>query len=240
MTSFAKNKTDKPLDVAIPQPASTEVAVQEPKATFQIGKVTGPVRRSDYKIPGLNIVHNTGLLQENFTPGSLVLNKEIVLSAGNNAEPIKLTVLAFDKYFMEKLPFKEDGPMPRIWRTEEELAAAGMHTNWVGNTPPPAFEAATALVAIESDKDGPHFPFSFGDKFYALAEWKLQSQTAFSRAGKKIITAGDWNLKDGLHNGSWTLTTSKEKLGGNWVWCPVLKGGPRNSKELAEFFTTLN
>ncbi len=231
--------TEGSVSLTIP-PTAEIVVAPEPAPAFKVGAVSGPVRRSDLKLPAIQIVHNTGLLQENFTPGSIVLNKEVVLTKGDKDLPIKLTVLAFNKYFMEKLPFKEDGPMARIFNTEEELAAAGLHTNWVNDAPPPAIEAGTALVAIESDKEHPHFPFSFGDKYYALAEWKLQSQSAYSRAGKMIITAADWNLRDGLHNGSWTLTTRKEKLGANWVFVPVLKSGPRNSKDLAEFFTTLS
>jgi hypothetical protein len=227
-TTVATSDT-KPVSLAVPDSDNT--------SGFKIGTVSGPVRRTDYKIPALNIVHNTGALQENFDPGSLVLNKEVVLSDGE--KPVKLTVLAFKKFFLEKLPYTDNGPLPRQFKDEAELAAAGLHTNWINDKPPPALEAGEALVAIESDTENPHFPFSFGDKYYALAIWRLNSASAFNRAGKLIITAGEWNLKDGLHNGSWNLTTRKEKLGGNWVFVPILKSGPRNSKDLAEFFASL-
>lgn len=244
MTSFKANSegtvNTETTSVAIPQ--TTEVAIPEEQSSngFKVGAVSGPVRKSDFKLPTLNIVHNTGSLQENFEPGSLVLNKEIVLTTGGDeGKPIKLTVVAFNKYFMEKLEFGKSEAMPRIFKDEAALAEAGFHTNWVGDTPPPAIEAGDALVAIESDVENPHFPFSYGDKYYALAIWRIQSPSAYSRAGKLIVTASEWNLKDGLHNGTWTLTTRKEKLGKNWVQCPVLKAGPRNSKDLAEFFKSL-
>lgn len=241
MTSFKANESNSGAAVSTAVPQSEEITPVETSATgFKVGTVSGPVRKSDFKLPTLNLVHNTGSLQENFEPGSIVLNKEVILTEGGaDAKPVKLTVLAFTKYFMEKLEYGKSEAMPRIFKDENELAAAGLHTNWVDKTPPPAIEAGDALVAIESDEEHPHFPFSFGDKYYALAIWRIQSSSAFSRAGKLIITASEWNLKDGLQNGTWTLTTKKEKLGANWVQCPVLKAGPRNSKELAEFFKSL-
>lgn len=241
MTSFKTGNKEAPVTTAVPQ-EETQIAVPQEPNGFKIGSVSGPVRRSDYKLPTLHIVHNTGELQENFDPGSLVLNKEMVLTlGGEEGKPIKVSVLSFNKYFMEKLPWDGDkgAAMPRIFKDEDALAKAGLHTSWVGNTPPPAIEAGDALIAIESDVENPHFPFSFGDKHYALAIWRIQSVSAYSRAGKLIVTASDWNLKDGLHNGSWTLTTRREKLGKNFVQCPLLKAGPRNTPELAAFFATL-
>lgn len=241
MTSFKTNTAgEAPADVTTAVPQGTEVAVQDNTPTFKVGSVSGPIRKSDYKRPTLHIVHNTGSLQENFEPGSLVLNKEVILTTGgDDGKPVKITVLAFNKYFMEKLEFGKSEAMPRIFKDEAELSQAGLHTNWVNDTPPPAIEAGDALIAIESDEEGPFFPFGFGGKNYALAIWRIQSPSAYNRAGKLIVTAADWNLKDGLHNGSWTLTTRKEKLGKNWVQCPLLKAGPRNTPELAQFFASL-
>jgi hypothetical protein len=235
----SEGKVNTETSVAIPQ--STDVVpVDTNTSGFKVGTVSGPVRKTDFKPPTLHIVHNTGSLQENFEPGSLVLNKEVVLTTGGDeGKPIKITVVAFKKYFMEKLEFGKSEAMPRIFDDENALAAAGLHTNWVGQTPPPAIEAGDALLAIESDEEHAYFPFGFNGKHYTLAIWRIQSPSAYSRAGKLIVTASEWNLKDGLHNGSWTLTTRKEKLGKNWVQCPVLKAGPRNPKDLADFFTSL-
>lgn len=238
MTSFKKTEN---IDVAIAMPTQDVGTITVPRedngSAFKVGAVSGPVRRSDFKLPIMSLVYGTGTLQENFEPGSVVLNKEVALSDGT--KPVTLTVLSFRKYFLEKPEKYDPDVMPKLFKTEEELAAAGLHTNWVDDTPPPAIEAGEAFVAIQSDTENPHFPFSFGDKYYALAIWRLNSTSAFNRAGKLILTASQWNLKDGLHNGSWTLTTKKEKLGKNMVVVPVLKTAPRNSKELAEFFASL-
>lgn len=234
MTSFKTPETA----VAVSNPETAVVPREDNGSGFKVGAVSGPVRRTDFKLPSLNLVYGTGVLQENFEPGSIVLNKEVVLTDGE--KPVILTVLSFRKYFLEKPEKYDPDVMPRLFKTEEELAAAGLHTNWVDDTPPPAIEAGEALVAIETtDTENPHFPFNFGDKNYALAIWRMNSASAYNRAGKLILTASEWNLKTGLQNGSWSLTTKKEKLGKNFVVVPVLKAGPRNSKDLAEFFASL-
>ena len=45
---------------------------------------------------------------------------------------------------------------------------------------------------------------------YGLALWTLRS-TGFTRAGKTIITASQFALKDGLHKGGWTLSSSTKR-----------------------------
>lgn len=239
MTSFKKDKsaavTESPAEVAVV--AATPVALA-PLEKPVIGTVQGERSRADIKMPELRIVHNVGGLSENFEPGSLVLNGEKVLSQKGQT-PVKLTVLNFKRYYSENLPYNPDGPKPRTFETEAEMKAAGLHTEWINDQKPPATVVGDALIAIESDVEDPHFPIEFGGKFYAIALWKLHSSSAFNRAGKTILTAAEWGLKAGLHHGSWLLTTSREKLGKNFVQVPVLKSGPRNSKQLAEFFANV-
>lgn len=238
MTSFNKSNPD------AGKPVSTEIAGRDNEAqvattSFKIGTVSGPVAKSDYKLPTLNIAQSVGDLGQQFEVGSIILNKELALTEGVHTDkPVKLTVLSFRKYFLERLPFGGD-TMPRVFDTEEAMRAAGLHLDWIDNKPAPAFAAGEALVAIESSEGNALFPFEFNGKHYALAIWRLNSASSYNRAGKLIVTAGDWGLKSGLHKGSWTLNTAKEKLGTNWVVVPVLKNGPRNPEDLAEFFATL-
>ena len=229
-TSFKTNPTPEGI---VDAPQQTQLATAP--LSLKIGSVTGEVSRSDIVRPTLNIVHAVGPLSEDFTPGQLVLNRELVIAEPE--KPITLMVLSLDKFFMENVPYGGD-ETARTFSTLEEVKKAGLHCEWINDQKPPCGPAAKALVAIQSDVESGLYPFSFDGKFYAIAEWSLRG-VAFTRAGKLIITASQWGLKDGLHNGSWTLSTRREKLGSNWVWVPVLKAGPRNSKELAEFFTNL-
>lgn len=229
-TSFKTTPTPEGI---VDAPQQTQVAL--PSASLKIGAVTGEVARTDIVRPTLNIVHAVGPLSEDFTPGQIVLNREQVIAEPE--KPITLMVLALDKFFMENVPYGGD-ETARTFQTMEEVKKAGLHCEWINDQKPPCGPAAKALVAIQSDVETGLYPFAFDGKYYAVAEWSLRG-VAFTRAGKLIITAAQWGLKDGLHNGSWTLSTRREKLGSNWVWCPVLKAGPRNSKELADFFTNL-
>lgn len=236
MTSFNKNKTantETAVDEAAPIGA-TLVATQPP--SYKIGGVQGEVDRSDIKMPYVAIVQSVGPLSENFEPGQVVLNKEFVVSEPE--APTNLTALNVRVYYVENLPY--DGEkQARIFQTMEEVKAAGLHTEWIGDEKPPASKVAEVLVALESATENPLYPHQFGGKHYALASWGLRSSSSFNRAGKILLTAASYSLKDGLHNGSWQLSTRREKLGKNFVWVPVLKAGPRNSTDLASFFAGL-
>lgn len=239
MTSLRKDKSEINVTPQSETPAvapSTQLAPipEKPK----IGGVSGEVDSSDIKRPFLQIVHGTSKAADNFPPGSLVLNGDTLLSHKGET-PVKLTVLYFKKYFLELIPFDSEGPRPRTFETLAEVKAAGLHTEWIGDKRPPAFPVGDALVAIESEKEDPLFPLEFNGKYYSIAMWKLQSSSAFNRAGKMIITAADFGLKDGLHKGSWTLTTRMEKLGPKMTPVPVLKTGPKNPDDLVAFFEAL-
>lgn len=234
MTSF--NKT-KPAVAAAPvqtENETTTVAVASP-APFKIGTVSGQVSQNDIVHPSLNIVHPVGPLSEEFTPGQVVIDRQFVVAEPE--KPVNLTFLAFRKFFLENVPYGGDA-QAREFNSEEDLKAAGLHTNWVDNTKPPAGPAGDALIAVESTSENPLFPFTFGGKHYAIVKWRMTGGS-YNRAGKLVLTASQWNLKDGLHNGSWALSTRRDKVGANFVWLPVLKAGPRNSKELADFFVSL-
>lgn len=235
MTSF--NKASTTVGDAVPATTSSTEIVTAP-VPMKIGGISGPTSRSDIVHPTINIVHAVGPLSEEFTPGQIVLNREFVIAEAE--KPVKLTVLHFNKFFLENVPYGGEAQAREFHGTaaEADLTKAGLHTNWVNNTKPPASAAADALVAVESDTENPLFPFSYNGKYYAIAKWRLTGG-AYNRAGKLIVTAAEWSLKDGLHNGSWALSTRREKIGVNWVWLPVLKAGPRNAVDLAEFFTKL-
>lgn len=203
--------------------------------SLKIGAVQGEVQSSDIVRPSLNIVQAVGPLSEDFVPGQIVVNRELVIAEPE--KPITLMVLALNRFYVENVPYDGD-VQARSFQTMEQVKAAGLHTEWINDQKPPCSPAARALVAIQREDEHGLYPFSFDGKHYMLAEWMIRG-VAFTRAGKLIITASQWNLREGLHNGSWSLSTRREKLGSNYIWIPVLKAGPRNSPELASFFTSL-
>lgn len=190
----------------------------------------------DFVLPRLHLVQSVGPLSETFQPGAIVYNKEITLTDGTT--PVSLTVLRIRKQYQENLAYGGD-EMPRVFDTLDEVRAVGGWIDWRDNQRPPYSPILNALVLVKSPfGDHPMFPHRHGDAAYGLALWTLRS-TAFTRAGKAIITASQFALRDGLHRGEWALTSRREKIGLNFVHVPVLRHAAHNSDEFAAFALSL-
>lgn len=203
---------------------------------FPRNPVEGEITGDDIVIPRFHQVQSVGPLSEKFPPGSLVYNKEVVLSDGNT--PVPLTVLRIKKRYIENTEYGGD-TIARVLDSLEEVKAAGGWIDWRENERPPFSPMLQTLVLICSPfEDHPLFPYEFGDKAYGLALWTLRS-TAFTRAGKSIITASQFALRDGLHEGGWLLSSKREKVGMNFVYVPVLRHASRHSEEFVQFALSL-
>jgi hypothetical protein len=199
---------------------------------FPRNPVEGEITGDDIVIPRFHQVQSVGPLSEKFAPGSLVYNMEVVLSEG--AAPVSLTVLRIKKRYIENTEYGGDA-IARVFDTIEEVKAAGGWIDWRDNERPPFSPMLQTLVLIRSPfEDHPLFPYQFGNSTYGLALW-TQRSTAFTRAGKTIITASQFALRDGLHKGGWQLTSKREKVGMNFVYVPVLRHDTKHSAEFAEF-----
>lgn len=193
--------------------------------------VEGEFLSEDYVIPKLHLVQAVGPLSEKFTPGQYVYNKEQVLSDGT--EPINITVLRIKKQYQENLAYGGD-ELPRIFDTLDDVRRAGGWIDWRNNERPPFSPILHALVLIRSFEESPLFPYEFAGASYGLALWTLRG-VSFTRAGKTIITASQFALKDGLHTGSWALTSRREKVGMNFIHVPNLRHEARHTAEFASF-----
>jgi len=203
---------------------------------FPSKPVDGEFRAEDFVIPKLHLVQSVGPLSETFQPGSLVYNKELVLTDG--VAPLSLAVLRIRKQYVENVEYGGD-EVPRVFDTLEEVRAAGGWIDWRNNERPPFSPVLHSLVLIKSPfPDNPLFPYQFADHSYGLAMWTLRS-TGFTRAGKTIITASQFALKNGLHTGGWSLTSKREKIGMNFVFVPVLRHEAKHTGEFAEFAASL-
>ena len=172
--------------------------------------VDGEFRAEDFVIPKLHLVQSVGPLSENFTPGTFVYNKELVLSDGS--KPLSLTVLRIRKQYVENVEYGGD-VVPRVFDTLEQVRAAGGWIDWRDNQRPPFSPVLHALVLLQSSTgENPLFPYEFEGKHYGLALWTLRS-TAFTRAGKTIITASQFALKDVIYKGAWSLVSKRERSG---------------------------
>lgn len=202
-----------------------------------LGAVAGDISTDDIVIPRMNLVQGVGTLSELFTPGSVVLNKEVVLTTGET--PLELTILSARKQFAENLPFDSE-EKPRVFNTLDEVKEAGGSIEWV-NDEQPSFAPILHLQLVFKAPDGADnyaYPLEFDGKPYGLAVWTLRG-VAYTRAGRNILTAARFALRDGLFNGKWALTTKREKFGRNSVVVPVLRNIGRNTPEFVEFLRNI-
>lgn len=233
---MAKIKAYDPAAASAAAPAQT-TEITAPAAQPQaLGTITGDIGADDIVIPRMNITQGVGPLAELFNPGTIILNKEIELSPGST--PVELTVLSARKQFVENIEYGTD-ETPAVYNTLEEVKAAGGTIEWV-NDQKPSFVPVLHVQVLLKAPEGLDYamPLSFGGAAYGLAVWTLRG-VAYTRAGKNILTAAKFSLRDGLFHGKWELTTKREKFGRNSVFVPVLRNTGRNTPEFVDWVKNL-
>jgi len=171
------------------------------------GGIEGDVGMSDMKIPYLQITYGVGDLAKTFSPGDLVLGKEALLARKGEvieAIPVHATV-----FWKEYVAF--GGPMPRIFKTEEEVIAAGGCTSspdW--NVKKPDFSKAMVIkMLIKQPKDivSGYFGFEIGGNMYAPAQF-VADKLLFKDVGSYMLMLMAGQLKKtGLPGGVIGLST---------------------------------
>ena len=210
--------TQTPADVAVP-----------PNDFFKNGEMEGEFDASDIQIPRFNLSHPVGDLSEKFQPGHLIYNREVDLGMG----PVEFTLLKLRKFFIESLPFGSE-VKPRIFQTQAEVLKAGLflihEKQQRGEDAEYAKPALDVTMLVKGRPEDLAFPFEIQGTPYAICTWTLQS-IAFSTTGKKLITASQLGLRNGLTAATWLIQPKREKFGPNFVWVPYVSAGKKNTPE---------
>ncbi len=226
-------------------PSKQTPVVQQSSAVSPLntsdGDTEGEVNSKDIRLPRLNIVQKSGKLNDDFTPGSIVFDKELNLSDGKG--PISLTALKIQKLYQEKLEYDPDGPTPRVFKTADEVRRAGGTTEYEvaqADGTPYFRPMANILVLIEApttittDQKDSYFIYEFEGRAYTVAMWTVTG-SGYTGAAKPIFSAKALRLKNGLTLGAWSLTTELKRDARNSWYAPVLKAGGKNSEAFVEF-----
>lgn len=261
-SSFKKDKENKNVDTVSAPRSAEESAVPATVPSSDlcpptsgdipgIGGLSGDYEESDFRLPRINIVQSVGPLSEDFDPGAVVLNKDIIVLPASTdpkawGDPLNVTILNAKKQFSENLPYESD-ETPETVDSLDEVTARGGWIDWRNDEKPPWRPMLTALVLIEAPTEELSEEFSIqgpDGKAYELALWTMKG-SAYSRAGKAINTAARFALRNKetglpeLHKGKWTLQVRREKLGTNLVFVPRLRQHGKHDDEFIEFITTL-
>jgi hypothetical protein len=240
-----------------PMPLATRAAPEtQPLAAGNteippIGGLSGDYQEADFRLPRINIVQSVGPLSEDFDPGTVVLNKDlIILPAAEDpkvwSDPLNVTVLNAKKQFQESVEYGSD-EMPATVETLDEVIERGGWLDWRNDEKPPWRPILTALLLIEAPTADLAEEFSIqgpDGNAYELALWTMKG-TSYSRAGKAINTAARFALRNKdtglpeLHKGKWTLQVRREKLGTNLVFVPRLRQHGKHDDDFIQFITTL-
>jgi hypothetical protein len=178
-------------------------------------------------------------MEAGFAPGQIVLAKETAIWA-EDYEPLKLTLLASRKQFIEDVPFGS-GKDQRIFNSPAEVKAAGLWTEWHDQQAPPVFPRLTSVALIQKPsyvEEDAHFGIELLGNLYAIAEIRWDG-AAYSRAAKVVMTAGSGILAKGLHRGVWNYSCERVKLKVNTVTVPILKFGGLHNEEFLQAISDL-
>jgi hypothetical protein len=198
----------------------------------------GEIVRSDIRLPRVNIVQKVGDLSNLFTPGSILFNKEVVLTAGKT--PVEVVPLRLKKVYQQDLPYGSE-ETALVFEKAEDVRLSGGSLQWGDDNY--YTEVAHVQVAIIKPDECPEeleplFPFEHDGKMYGCAMWTLKG-SAFTSAGRTLITARTTLLREGLHTGRFMLSTELKKNTKNSWYAPILKFAGRNSAEASSFFAGL-
>lgn len=217
-------------------------------STITNAGVVGEVDSTEVRFPKLQVVQGVGPLSEieEFRKGDIVLNQE--LKIGGIDTPVEITVLQIGKSYEEVVDYESDD-IPRVVNTKEEVLKLGGTTDghrdggqWVRPTWRAVAEALICIKAPDSlseDEIETHFGFESPgdpDSRFAFAKWTIKG-VAYKFAAVEIFSAAAMYYRDGLKNGSFSLSTTKRSFGPNTVMVPVVKKGSRNTPEFSSWLS---
>ena len=203
--------------------------------------LTGEWTMRDVTNPRINVVAKTGgLVDEGFTPGDIVLQKEITIYKRDMASMFAV-VLACDKEYQEEMP-RDSEEMPRVVKTEAEVLALGGTLDW--DTPGIMFRPKADIdlllraPSILTDDEQDFFPFEVEGEFYAIVRLTV-AKTAFPPSAGEVGQAVAYGGGSPLSHKGWSISTRLRKRESNSWFVPVFKRSSKPSAALIAFIDEL-
>lgn len=211
--------------------------MMNPTKTSEIpGSVPGNITHDDIVLPRLRLVQEKSPFSGTFPLGSIILNKKTMLSDGH--EPLEMTLLHIRKQFVQSLPF-EARKKALAFDTPEEVRRAGGRIGKEPGQKPSFTPVLHVQLAFKAPAGFSHVcPLDFDGSPYGLAIWTLRCSAYYS-AGRSILTAARFALREGLSRGKWQLTTRIETVGQRTIVFPVLNNTGLHTPEFTAFLQSI-
>lgn len=226
-------------------PASGDVAVAgSPQGGAvarrgQYDDLAGDIQGDDLILPRINLTQKVGDLGDQFGPGVIVFQKEQPLWKDGQA-PLSMVILHAQKRYQENTEFGSD-EMGQVVDSLDEVKAHGGWIDWRESSDgkreaPPWAPRLDVICVVEAPAGGDTslFPFTFGGKAYAAAVWTM-GRSAFTSAGRTILTARATFLRDGYRSGAWQVTAAKRQGPKGIYFVPCFRANGKTPEAFREF-----
>tara|TARA_R100000742_G_C4279514_1_gene104312 strand:- start:765 stop:1559 length:795 start_codon:yes stop_codon:yes gene_type:complete len=206
-------------------PQRAELAITEQQ--LNDAGLAGEFDQKDINLPRINLVAKTsGLVDEGFTPGAIVLNKEVTLVKKDT--PLRVIVTSLVKQYQEVVDYGAE-ELPKTFNTEQEVYAEGGSLEWGSPNQYRPLAHITMLIEAPEGLDDHElelFPYQNGDKHYAMAIYTA-SKSAYGPTAKEVTTYAAFAKGAGIWTTAFYLT-SKLRTEGDVSWfTPSLKRAGR-------------
>lgn len=239
--------------------AETEQYSADSEIALQPKTGSAPITKSDIILPTLRLAHNVGALGEEFQKGSYVIDGSTQVTQFNQKEnsstPIHLTVIDFQKSYVENVPWGDDR-VPEILMSEEAVTKRNKTFNyWTDDNnkkQEPHFWPTLKLKVLVKrptiqilnqegeleDVSKTTFPYNFDGDDYAMVAWELQ-RSGYTRAGRRILSAYHNKVFDCTVCGSFKLSSSLSSFGTNKTFVPEIQYGEKHSDDFVSWASKL-
>ena len=236
---------------------NTKIVTTQPEALANISTpdysdkgLIGDWSASDTKLPRINLVNKTGVLADQFSPGTWVLDKQHQISQIDPKDkkkgvPLRVIALQMMKQYQENIPYddRENTPV-RMFSTAAQVRDAGGQVHWTRGA---NFfsEIATvefliqAIEGLSEESESLFYNIASDGTRYTRAVATFAS-TSFSGVAVPIATSLRTHLAAcGLKGGQWDLgsliTTKADK---SW-WTPTIRSAGLVTEAQKELINTL-
>jgi hypothetical protein len=212
--------------------------------------LVGDWSASDTRLPRINLVNKTGVLADQYSPGTWVLDKQHAISKIDPADkkkgvPMRVIALQMMKQYQENIPYDDREQNPaRLFNSASEVREAGGQVHWTRGA---GFfsEIATvefliqAMEDISDDAEPLFYNIASDGTRYTRAVATFAS-TAYSGVAVPIATSLRTHLAaTGLKGGQWDLgSVIMTKADKSW-WTPTIRSAGLVTEAQKELISTL-